>query len=129
MVGDQFALTAGHVVSIRNFGGWASQVLVSPGLDASSPPNNLPYGQYYSYQGKATNLWTDYEDSDVDFALLKLDRAVTNRQGNTPGSMGIAALSENALDRQWINVTGYPGDKGIPDPNIPIIAQDGGRTL
>jgi V8-like Glu-specific endopeptidase len=129
LIDNQFVLTAGHVVCSRELGGWAIDIKVSPALDVSSRPNHLPYGRYNSYQGKTVDLWSDYQDSDWDFAVLKLDREVTDSYGNSPGTLGVAALSENALERQWVNVTDYPGDKGIEDPQFPIIARDWGLTM
>ena len=62
-------LTAGHCIYNKEIGGWATNVIVTPGRNGNQAPY-LPYSwtKLYSVSG-----WTDNENSDYDYGTIKLN--------------------------------------------------------
>lgn len=98
-------LTAGHCVYSHDAGGWATGILVVPGLDNGFMPFNYAI---------ATNLrtysgWVDNALPQHDWAVITLDRRI----GNLTGWMGrLTVPSSHPIYSDLLNLAGYPGDKG-----------------
>jgi V8-like Glu-specific endopeptidase len=104
LVGNKYALTAGHCVHSQDHGGWATSISVFPGQDG----NSKPFGGGVAVNIRSTVGWVDDEDDDVDYALLTLDKKL----GDTIGWFGLAYLGDDTLDNEPnVTLAGYPADK------------------
>lgn len=109
-VGPQTLLTAGHCVfSNRFFGGWASTIEVTPGLNGvGDGPRIKPFGSITSERFSTLDRWTVGEDPDFDIGCIHLDEPL----GNEVGWFSVAAFPTEELESFLVNVSGYPGDRG-----------------
>ena len=101
---DNFhVLTCGHLVHIKDAGGWVSDLTAIPGMDGSLEPYLSAKGVYFrSYTG-----WTQDEMSEHDWALITLDRSL----GKFTGWMGVQTEDpSNSIYMGGVNTAGYPGD-------------------
>ena len=70
VVAPQVLITAGHCVYDRNqMGGWAREILVSPGQDREIKP----FGTRKVARFSTIDLWQQNQDPDFDIAALHLD--------------------------------------------------------
>lgn len=69
LISKDTVLTAGHCIYNKEIGGWATNVIVTPGRNGNQVPY-LPYSwtKLYSVSG-----WTDNENSDYDYGTIKLN--------------------------------------------------------
>lgn len=108
VVGANDVLTALHVVYDESHGGWATQVLVSPGADIDQYSFSAPLGSYSatSWTGRTGNWDTNHngllspDESEHDLALINLDV-------NLDALTGILSTSNQATDFQ-ATLLGYP---------------------
>lgn len=105
VIGRRAVLTAGHCVH-REGVGWAHSATVIPAFN--SGPNPAPFGQSSAIQFFSTSGWTAEYDDDYDLAVIIL----ADELGATTGYMGLAALSDGALNSFGFDLNGYPGDLG-----------------
>jgi glutamyl endopeptidase len=103
LIGYKYVLTAGHVVYSHEHGGWARYLYVYPGQNGAS----LPYGSAYATYLRSVTGWTSSEDSDYDYGLVTLNRAV----GYSTGWFGLGSFSNSTLDNTIGYLSGYPGEK------------------
>jgi V8-like Glu-specific endopeptidase len=104
IIGYKYVLTAGHVVYSQEHGGWAKYLYVYPGQDGG----NYPYGYAYATYLRSVTGWTSSEDSDYDYGLITMNRAV----GYSTGWFGLASFSDSTLGSTGTAyLTGYPGEK------------------
>lgn len=109
LVSPRTVITAGHCVYMRNLGGWAKQILVTPGRNGVS--RELPYGNSYADHFRSFTAWTNDANSDYDIGAIILPKSLT--KFNSLGYFGFASLSD--LEGMIANLSGYPGDKdGLP---------------
>ena len=101
IVGSKYALTSGHCVYSHTDGGWASKVIVIPGMDGSY----LPYGTVNAVYLRTYDKWVYNRDTRFDMALLTLDRKV----GLVTGWFGLGYFS--SINRVRGHIGGYPADK------------------
>ena len=103
IIDDFHVLTAGHCVYIHEAGGWASEIIVIPGMDG----NYEPYGRAYSTNLRSFTGWIDNELSEHDLGVITLDRSI----GQLTGWMGrqTEAFSSSVYTGQ-LSLAGYPGD-------------------
>jgi glutamyl endopeptidase len=110
-------LTAGHCVYSHTHGGWATSVMVVPGLDEDYMPYNYAWDTLLrSYTG-----WTVSGDHRHDWALVTLDRNV----GDFTGWMGrMTADPSNSIYTDILNTAGYPCNvydpSSCPYPKTPV---------
>lgn len=109
-IGPRTLLTAGHCVfSTQFFGGWASTIEVSPGLNGmGDSPRNKPFGSIASTRFSSVDRWTDSEDPDFDIGCIHLDESL----GDKVGWFSLAAFPTEELESFLVNVSGYPADRG-----------------
>ncbi len=101
---DEFhVLTCGHCVYLHDYGGWASEIKVIPGMAGSYEPFGHAFTTYYrSYTG-----WIENEMIEHDWAVLTLDSSI----GSQTGWMGRrTADPSDPIYTGTLNVAGYPGD-------------------
>lgn len=105
VIGRRAVLTAGHCVH-RAGVGWASSATVTPAFNSGTNP--APFGQSSAIQFFSTSGWTADHDEDYDLAVIIL----ADELGAITGYMGLAALSDEALNSFGFDLNGYPGDLG-----------------
>jgi glutamyl endopeptidase len=105
LVSPRTVITAGHCVYLRNLGGWAKQILVTPGRNGIS--RELPYGNSYADHFRSFTAWTNDANKDYDIGAIILPQSLT--KFNSLGYFGFASLSD--LEGMTANLSGYPGDK------------------
>ncbi|MFX1286913.1 MAG: CARDB domain-containing protein [Promethearchaeota archaeon] len=101
---DEFhVLTCGHCAYLHDYGGWAKQIEIVPGMNGISDPYGSAYVTYMrSYSG-----WTQDELPEHDWAVLTLDRSI----GLFTGWMGRQTLDpSSSIYTGVLNTAGYPGD-------------------
>ena len=105
-VGPKTIVTAGHCVfSNYFFGGWASTVEVSPGRNGAE----FPFGTVASAKFTSVDRWVTNEDPDFDIGCIHLSEPL----GEGVGWFAVGALSPAELEGYLVNVSGYPGDRGM----------------
>ena len=107
LVGKHHVLTAGHVISKKELGGWAKTVKVYPAINGWA---HQPYGSYEGFF-HSVNFWTEDENSEWDFGMIILNKDVQAKDGSTPGTLGVMSMDNENLTSQAVNLTGYPGEK------------------
>jgi V8-like Glu-specific endopeptidase len=102
LISERFALTAGHVIHDRGFGGFAETVTVVPAYDHG----DAPFGEFTAVDITSFVGFTRDRDYDWDFALLELD----GTPGATAGFLGLAAYDDPYLQGLTVNTAGFPSD-------------------
>ena len=105
MVGPNDVLTAAHVVYNHDHGGWASQVLVTPGLNGDMKPFGAVDAAFLSVPME----WQAEVNFNYDYAVIGLDRAVG--YGTGWFSVGYFDRPGSLLGKLMFSI-GYPGDRG-----------------
>jgi V8-like Glu-specific endopeptidase len=104
-VGPRTVLTAGHCVfSTQFFGGWVESIELSPGRSGTK----FPFGTVKTRRVSSVDRWIEHEDPDFDIGCLHLDEPL----GRQVGWFSVGALSPADLNGHFVNVSGYPGDRG-----------------
>jgi glutamyl endopeptidase len=104
-VGPKTLLTAGHCVhSTMFFGGWATEIEVSPGRNG----NEFPFKTVKSRTFNSVDRWVEKEDPDFDIGCIHLKEPL----GDKVGWFALGALPPEELKGYLVNVSGYPGDRG-----------------
>lgn len=105
-VGPRTLLTAGHCVySTFFFGGWAERMEISPGREGQT----FPFGTVTSARFSSVDRWVESEDPDFDIGCIHLD---AEPAGNL-GWFAVGALPATELQGYFVNIAGYPADRGI----------------
>jgi V8-like Glu-specific endopeptidase len=106
LIGPKTVLTAGHCVfSSQFFGGWASTIEVIPGRNGS----DTPFGSVTSQSFTSLDRWVESEDADFDIGCIHLTQDI----GTNLGWFALGALPPEQLEGFLVNVSGYPGDRGM----------------
>lgn len=103
-IGPRTVATAGHCVFLRDNGGWAREIKVSPARDGSS----TPYGTVGSSNLRSVRGWVVGRKRAYDYGAIILPRSF--RQPAI-GAFGFAAYPDAMLRQGKLNTAGYPGDK------------------
>lgn len=103
-IGPRTVATAGHCVFLRDNGGWASEIRVSPARDGSA----TPYGTVTATSLRSVRGWVVGRKRAYDYGAIILPR--TFRQPSI-GAFGFAAYPDAMLRQGKLNTAGYPGDK------------------
>lgn len=103
-IGPRTVMTAGHCVYSHSSGGWARQIEVIPGMDASQRPFDSLVGRSF----RSVTGWTSSRNPEYDYGAIILPN---NTLGNRVGWFGFAALSGRSLNNLLVNNAGYAGDK------------------
>ena len=103
-IGPRTVMTAGHCVYSHSARGWARQIQVIPGMDAS----RRPFGSLIGRSFRSVRGWTRSRKPEYDYGAIILPN---NSLGNRVGWFGFASLSKRSLRNLLINNAGYAGDK------------------
>ncbi|CUB51050.1 Extracellular metalloprotease precursor [Bacillus subtilis] len=103
LISKDTVFTAGHCVYNKKLGGWAKNVIVTPGRNGNQAPY-LPYSwtKLYSVSG-----WTDDGDSEFDYGAIKLNGS----PGDYTGWLGYRTTNVESPKGLLAVVPGYPCDK------------------
>ncbi|WP_141553333.1 trypsin-like serine peptidase [Bacillus cereus] len=103
LISKDTVFTAGHCVYNKKLGGWAKNVIVTPGRNGDQAPY-LPYSwtKLYSVSG-----WTDDGDSEFDYGAIKLNGS----PGDYTGWLGYRTTNVESPKGLLAVVPGYPCDK------------------
>ncbi len=103
LISKDTVFTAGHCVYNKKLGGWAKNVIVTPGRNGNQAPY-LPYSwtKLYSVSG-----WTDDRDSEFDYGAIKLNGS----PGDYTGWLGYRTTNVESPKGLLAVVPGYPCDK------------------
>jgi glutamyl endopeptidase len=105
VVAPRTLITAGHCVfDPIQMGGWASEVVVTPGQDREL----RPFGSVRVARFSALDAWVERQEQDFDIAALHLDADLF---GIDEGFQ-VGALSDDDLRDSLVNVSGYPFKPG-----------------
>lgn len=105
LAGPRTIVTAGHCVhDMRFFGGWADRIEVSPGRDRA----DFPFGTVTATRFSSVDKWVADADPDFDIGCIHLDEPL----GDRVGWFSIGSLGPSELRSHFVNVSGYPSDRG-----------------
>lgn len=101
-------ITAGHCVYLHDDGGWASEIVVSPGRNGA----DKPYGSVTAKKFRCVQAWKENQNSPYDLGgiLLPADHPFGDL-----GFFGCDAFDDQTLMETELTVGGYPGQ----DPDTP----------
>ncbi|MFX0002934.1 MAG: trypsin-like peptidase domain-containing protein [Promethearchaeota archaeon] len=103
MIDAYHVLTCGHCVYIHDHGGWASEIIVIPGMRGTY----RPFGQALATNFRTYSQWIQFEMPEHDWAVLTLDRTI----GNNTGWMGtMTADQSDPVYTGTLHTAGYPYD-------------------
>ncbi|WP_437907037.1 trypsin-like peptidase domain-containing protein [Sorangium sp. So ce327] len=108
--GPRTIVTAGHCVYHPMLGGWAKDITIFPARDGK----RAPLGQLASRRFSTTDRWLTHLDPDFDYAAIHLSPEAEEITRKT-GWFTTAVLNDAGLAGQRVNLSGYPGDKGIDE--------------
>ena len=77
MYDKNVAVTAGHCLYSEEDGGWATSVLVVPGMNG----NSMPFGSAYATTISVPQGWTQNGSSDYDWGVIKLNTNIGENTG------------------------------------------------
>ena len=101
MVGPHTVATAAHCLYSKDYGGWATSVFVTPGIDGL----NAPFATEYATTFAVSPLWISTQDSvTADYAAITLS---SNTLGNATGWFDLALPSDDQLSRGTFSTAGY----------------------
>lgn len=100
-------VTAGHCVFLHGAGGWAKSITVTPGLNGEEKP----FGSFVSTNFVSVAGWVKDRNRSHDYAVIKLDSSQAAQRANL-GWFQLEALSNESLKGKFLNICGFPGDKG-----------------
>ena len=109
LIGDDTVVTAGHCVhSGGTSGSWypVSSYEIYPGRDESI----APYGSCDAMWLASVKGWTEQQDENYDYGVIKLDCDV----GTTTGYFGFFwKKGKKSMKKYPAAISGYPGDKPL----------------
>lgn len=104
LAGPQTVITAGHCLNHPQLDGWVDEVTVIPAFDDGASP----YGSVVSRNFSTPKQWLEKRDVGCDIGVIHLPQPI--HADLQP--FGFAALQDDKLINQLINITGYPYDRG-----------------
>lgn len=104
-IGKRTVITAGHCVfHPSEMGGWAKSITVRPGRNEGAA-----LGEAKSETFSTTDAWRQSQNKDFDVAAIHLSADLLPA-GMAPFRAGV--LPDKELETLFVNVSGYPADKG-----------------
>ena len=113
-IGPRTIVTAGHCVYMHDQGGWAKQITVTPGRDATA----TPFMSYTATSFRSVKGWVTDKSRNYDYGVIILPRSAAIPP--EIGAFGFASYSNQALlTKKRLNTAGYPGDRPYPGDQPP----------
>jgi V8-like Glu-specific endopeptidase len=106
LVSPRTVITAGHCVYMHAQGGWPKSIEVIPGLNDSL----RPFGSYIGTSFRSVVGWVNDKKREYDYGCIILPQNA--RPGDKTGAFGFAVKNDAYLLSSYLNLSGYPGDKG-----------------
>ena len=106
LVSPRTVITAGHCVYMHDHGGWPKSIEVIPGLNDAS----RPYGSGVATTFRSVQGWVNDKKREYDYGAIILP--ANKPLGNLTGTFGFAVKDNSYLMNAYLNLSGYPGDKG-----------------
>ncbi|MEM0985463.1 MAG: trypsin-like peptidase domain-containing protein [Pseudomonadota bacterium] len=106
LVGQRTVLTAGHCILPSRGSPYPIGIEIRPGRSGQHEPY-AHFGQLYAEKISLHQEWSNRFDPRFDIGALHLNKEI----GEDLGWFRVAAVDPEDLKRQWVHVTGYPGDK------------------
>ena len=106
LVSPRTVITAGHCVYMHAHGGWPKSVEVIPGMNDAA----RPFGSYIGTSFRSVVGWVNDKKREYDYGAIILPS--NSRPGDRTGVFGFAVKNDPYLMSAYLNLSGYPGDKG-----------------
>ncbi|MEL6386139.1 MAG: trypsin-like peptidase domain-containing protein [Pseudomonadota bacterium] len=106
LVGQRTVLTAGHCILPSRGSPYPTGIEIRPGRAGQHEPF-AHFGSLYAEKVSLHGEWSNRFDPRFDVGALHLNREI----GEELGWFRVAARAPDSLKKQWVHVTGYPGDK------------------
>jgi glutamyl endopeptidase len=106
LVAPRTVITAGHCVYMHDQGGWPKSIEVIPGLNDAA----RPYGSFMGTSFRSVAGWVNDKKREYDYGCIILPSNA--RPGDKTGVFGFAVKDNPYLLSAYLNLAGYPGDKG-----------------
>ncbi|MBF2027366.1 MAG: serine protease [Oscillatoriales cyanobacterium C42_A2020_001] len=104
-VGPRTIITAGHCVYIHGQGGWARQIVVTPGRNEKEEP----FKSFTATSFRSVKGWVNSKSRNYDYGAIILPKSAA--VSSEIGAFGFASYSNASLLNKKLNTAGYPGDK------------------
>jgi V8-like Glu-specific endopeptidase len=104
-IGPRTIITAGHCVYIHSEGGWARQIVVTPGRNGA----DKPFNSYTATSFRSVKGWVNGKLRNYDYGAIILPRNASVPE--SLGAFGFANYPNAVLLNKRLNLAGYPGDK------------------
>ncbi len=106
LISPRTVITAGHCVYLHGAGGWPKSITVTPGMNKQDKPlGSCSATTFRSVQG-----WVSSKESDYDYGAIILPQQYPF--GAKTGTFKFASFTDQTLLSKYVNICGYPGDKG-----------------
>ena len=106
LVSPRTVITAGHCVYMHDHGGWPKSIEVIPGMNDAT----RPYGSCTGTAFRSVAGWVNDKKREYDYGAIILPSNC--RPGDKTGIFGFAVKDDPYLLNAYLNLSGYPGDKG-----------------
>ncbi|WP_208420165.1 trypsin-like serine peptidase [Paraflavitalea devenefica] len=106
LVSPRTVITAGHCVYMHEHGGWPKSIEVIPGMNDAT----RPYGSCTGTAFRSVAGWVNDKKREYDYGAIILP--ANCRPGDKTGVFGFAVKDDAYLLNSYLNLSGYPGDKG-----------------
>jgi V8-like Glu-specific endopeptidase len=123
-IGPRTIVTAGHCVYMHDQGGWAKQITVTPGRDATE----TPFKSYTAISFRSVKGWVTDKSRNYDYGVIILPKSAAIPP--EIGTFGFASYSNKVLlNKKRLNTAGYPGDRpGLGDQPLNTLWYDGRKA-
>jgi len=108
-IGPRTIVTAGHCVYMHDQGGWAKQITVTPGRNATE----TPFMSYAATSFRSVKGWVTNKSRNYDYGVILLPKIAAIP--SEIGAFGFASYSnQSLLNKKRLSTAGYPGDRPYP---------------
>jgi len=101
MIGPDDVLTAAHCIYNNDYGGWATDIYISPAHTPSGPT----FGVGEAENAIVVSGWAEYEDFSYDYGYIDLSE-------NIGFQTGWFDIQSEGTTLDFVESLGYPGDYG-----------------
>ncbi|PPK85754.1 V8-like Glu-specific endopeptidase [Neolewinella xylanilytica] len=106
LISPRTVITAGHCVYLHGAGGWPKSIQVTPAMNNATKP----FGSCQATAFRSVRGWVSGKESDYDYGAIILPQQYPF--GRKVGMFKFASFTDQTLLSKYVNICGYPGDKG-----------------